>query len=343
MARKVVGIDIDFSGIKCAELIKKGRTRLVTKLANQSLPANIFTDGKVEDITSLAQSLNEMFARYKLSNESVVLGIRSPWVYTKLHQFPKMPKRELEKALEFEIASLVSFPVNSPRDLTYDYFVNSELGDQLELLIVACPRKRLDPYISALKQADLRLAVVDVPAFSWNYLFAEEKSRAFVEVSAEQTTVFIAERGLYKILRVVPIGMVHFLEGVQEAFALSSQEAFALMQKQDLDYLLMEGTANKRVLRATIQQLIGSILQTLDFVRAKERATQFRALFDELVICGELADLPGLCSMLEKELNLSVLALSQVEHFSFTFDALPPSRFSTYASALALALRGFVS
>jgi Tfp pilus assembly PilM family ATPase len=101
----------------------------------------------------------------------------------------------------------------------------------------------------------------------------------------------------------------------------------------------MEGSGDKRVLRAVVQQFIGSVLQTLDFVRAQERASNFRAMLDEIILVGDLADMPGLSSMLGKEVNLPTYSLGQMD-LLLGFDADRPKRLSSYGSALALGVRG---
>jgi Tfp pilus assembly PilM family ATPase len=72
-----------------------------------------------------------------------------------------MTKRELDKALEFEVPELVSFPVESPKDICYDYFINWQDDREVEVVVVACSRQHLNPYIRAFRESDLRLSRYD--------------------------------------------------------------------------------------------------------------------------------------------------------------------------------------
>mgnify|MGYP000845325987 FL=1 len=340
MARKVVGLDIDYSGIKVAEVVRKGRAKMVTKIGSVSLPAGTVVDGKVTDVQTLSHGLERLLLEQEISARSAVLGLRSTWVTVKTHRLPKMPKKELDKALEFEVPELVSFPVHSPQDVSYDYFVNTESDKEVEIVLVACPRQHLNPYIDAIRAAGLTLEAIDLPALNWAELLNGETRRAFVEISEEQTTIQVALGGVFKVLRVVPVGTKHFREGVQEAFECGSDEARNLCANRSLDFLLMEGPGSKRVIRATVQQFVGSVLQTLDFVRAQERATRFSTMLDEVVLLGDLADLSGLTAMLAEEVDLPVRSLKQMENFHANFDFMRPSQFSGYGSALAMGWRG---
>lgn len=341
MAKKMLGIDFDTSHVKIAEISQKGRAKLVSKLGTMPLEPGTIKDGRVVSTINLKKGLNDLLRHQEFEATSAVLGLRSSWVTVRTHKFPVMSERELEKALEFEVPELVSFNVQSNRDIFYDYFISSRSDQELEVVVVACPRHNALPYMEVIRECGLSLEAIDVPSFGWVDLLQEPGSRAFMEISDEQTTMFVASKGVFKVHRVVPIGAIQFRQGVEEAFECSAEEAAALCQNQDLDHLLLDGPGNKRLLRATLQQFIGSVLQTLDFVRAQERAARIGAMLEELVILGDLADLAGLDELLRKEVDLPVRALRRIEGLNLVFEAPLPGRFSCYGSALALGVRGF--
>lgn len=340
LAKETVGLEVDATRIRAAQVVRKGRSIKVTKLASVPLAQGLVTEGRITDVQVFTRALDNLVIEHGLKGSSTVLGLRSPWITVKTHRLPAMSQKELEKGLEFEIPELVAFPIHNSKDVSYDYFINSKTEQELELVVVAAPRHELDPYIEATQKVGLSLEAIDLPAFGWNDLLGEAKRRAFVEISDEQTTIFVCSADVFKVLRVVPLGANQFVDGIKEAFEVNDQEARSLMQTCDLDQLMLEGGGNKRILRATVQQFVGSILQTLDFVRAQERATQFRSMLDELIVIGDLADLPGMAGMLQKELDVPVWALKQMESLRIGFDVIRPGRFSCFGSAVAMALRG---
>lgn len=339
MAKKAIGLDLDYSTIKAAEVVRKGRARVVSKLVELPIAPGTIADGKLLNPSELVRGLETLVQAEGFTAQSTVLGVRSSWVTVKVHRLPSMSKRELDRALEFEVPDLFSFPIESPKDICYDYFINFRGEDEVEVVVAACARQHIEPFIRAFRELDLSLEVVDVPALGWPALLTQEGRRAFVEVSAHQTTILVLFGQLFKVLRIVPIGSLHIIQGIQEAFACSPQEAAALMAEQDLDYLLVEGQGSKRVLRAAVQQFVGSVLQTLDFVRAQERAANFRAMLEEVVLLGELAELPGLGELLAKEIELPTYPLGTMD-LSVSWSMPRPERLSSFASALALGVRG---
>lgn len=340
MVKRIVGLDLDYLSIKGAEVVRKGRHKSATMLETVPVPAGTMVGGQLEDSEALIQALKNLFVGRRFSTNSVVLGVRADWVTVKTHRFPKMSGRELGKALEFEVPELVSFPVDSLRDVAFDYFINAETNTELEIVLVACPRKYLSPYIHALRAVGLSLEAIDVPAFGWPGLVADSNRIAYTEISEEQTTIQVSLNGHFKVLRVVPVGALHFREGVREAFECDSAQARRLCARHDVDYLLTEGSGNKRVIRAVVQQFVGSVLQTLDFVRAQERASSFSTILDEVILVGDLADLGGVAEMLSKELDLPVRSLQQRDNLKIQFERHHLSRLSSFGSALALSARG---
>ena len=101
----------------------------------------------------------------------------------------------------------------------------------------------------------------------------------------------------------------------------------------------MEGSGDKRSAQGCGAAVYRVCSADLDFVRAQERASNFRAMLDEIILVGDLADMPGLSSMLGKEVNLPTYSLGQMD-LLLGFDADRPKRLSSYGSALALGVRG---
>ncbi|HKM43028.1 MAG TPA: pilus assembly protein PilM, partial [Limnochordia bacterium] len=153
MAKKVLGIDIDVSGIKIAEISQKGRSNLVSNLGIMFLPPGTIKDGRVVSKSNLTKGLQDLMKKQDFAATSAVLGLRSSWVTVKTHKFPMMSERELDKALEFEVPDLVSFPVQSLKDVYYDYFISSKTDRELEVVVVACPRQNVLPYMEAVRDS----------------------------------------------------------------------------------------------------------------------------------------------------------------------------------------------
>ena len=202
------------------------------------------------------------WCKLKATAQSTVLGVRSSWVTVKVHRLPSMSKRELDRALEFEVPGLFSFPIESPKDICYDYFINFRGEDEVEVVVAACARQHIEPFIRAFRELDLSLEVVDVPALGWPALLTQEGRRAFVEVGTSNhhpSAVWSALQSPH----IVPSSPYHTRH---QAFACSPQEAARSWQAGSR---LPAGGGGQQRYRAAVRQFVGSVLQTLDFMRAR--------------------------------------------------------------------------
>jgi len=340
VAKKVLGLDFGDEKIIGVEVTRKGRTKVVTALGETTTPPGTILEGKILDEKSLRDALNRLLKEASFTAKATILGIDGTSFTIKTHSLPIMSERELERAIEFELPEVVNFPFQSLKDVSFDYYENKRTASEIEIVLVACQRSLINPYIEIAKGAGLSLEVIDLPALNWPVLPLEVNPRAFVNIEENWTTIFVELNGEFKVLRNIPLGRIHFQKGVEEAFQCSAAEAQRLCATKHIDYLLLEGPGNKSLLRANTQQFTASVFQTLDFVRAQERASHFSEILDELVLLGRLANLEGLPQVLQQETELKAYPLNPFANVSLDTGISPPDNGAVYASALALAWRG---
>lgn len=341
MAKIYAGLDIGSYEIKLVEVRKSGRQQIISQTAVVRTPMGSVERSQVLDVELVIDAVQSMLVESPLSTDKVVIGITSPEVVVKTVQMPLMPPKELEHALQFELPDIVRFPFESLKDITYSWEVLEKSERYQEILVVACRRSLIAPYIEIARRCKLELGVIDLPSFNIPRLFPNEQRVCVVDVGAVQTSVYVAEEGYYKVYRILPIGGQDITNGVMEAFSCDYETAERLKSQHHIDTLLTEGAGSKRLLRSAIQQFVGGILQTLEFLRAEDRLTNVRDAVSEVHLCGGTSLLKGFADVLTEELGVKV---SEINPFSLyplqqdgaELDGLGP----IMVPALALALRG---
>ncbi|MGI6150206.1 MAG: type IV pilus assembly protein PilM [Limnochordia bacterium] len=338
--RRRVGLDIGNTSIKCVEVNGRGRSVSVTAVGKAATPKNAVHKGALLNAAAVAEVLRALLQRLGVSGKTTVVGLNNPDVVVKRHRMPDMTDKELEKALEFELPELVAFPTETPREITYSFEVLNRSASEVEVLFVACRRNLVEPFLACTREAGLEAAVVDLQAFNWSRLAGASERVCYVDLGEEQTTLYVELNGTYKVYRMLPIGGFHFTQGIMQAFDCDSREAQRLKETQHIDYLLTEGAGQKSPLRSVFQQYIAGILQTLDFIRAEERASHIREVLDAVYLLGGLAHVQGLQAILEQEIDLKVTVLNPFQNLATADGVEIPADYASYASALALAVRG---
>lgn len=339
--RKRLGLDMGCTHIKCVEVTGKGRNLTVTAVGKVPTPGEAIRNGALRNPAHATDALATLLKTLDISSKRTVIGLSCPEVLVKRHNMPPMTDKELSKALEFELPDLVNFPMQSNNDVSYSFEVLHRDESQLELLFVACERSLIDPYLDSMKETGLEASVLDLSAFNWPRIPGVDERVCFVDLGEEHTTLYVELNQTYKVYRILPIGGIHFIQGIMQAFECDAAAARQLLKTRHLDELLTQGHGQRSTLRSVFQQYVAGILQTLDFLRAEERARQIQEVLDKVYLIGGLAHLEGLATAVEEEIGLKVEVLNPFAHVSVAEDLAIPDDFASYASALALALRGF--
>lgn len=109
-----------------------------------------------------------------------------------------------------------------------------------------------------------------------------------------------------------------------------------------LEEMLSSGSGSKHLLRSTLQQYVGGLLQTLDYLRSKMRASQINQVLDEIVLCGGIAHVKGFEDLFEQELGINVSIMNPFERYEVTAMSGIPEDHGAYANAVCLAARGLI-
>lgn len=340
LSKACLGIDIGSSYIKLVELRNKGRGSYQLISAHKiDTPDNCLQRSKITDEALLANKISQLLNNANTKTDRVVLGLNSSEVMLKSIAFPKMPQKELDKVLEFEFEDVFKLPSGqSVSDYSISYDILAETENEMNLLVAGCPMHLVTSYLNVLRQADLVPFIIDIGAFALPRVNETTRRSCYVDLGHSQTVIYIEIDGAYKVYRILPIGGAAITEGIMEAFETEVNHAENLKLNHDIDYLLMEGSGQKGLLRATIQQYVGGILQTLDYLRSQFRSSSINEVLDQVVICGGNAHIKGIDNLFKQELGMDVIVLEPFSRLQMI--QTTPNDQSIYSTAIGLALRG---
>lgn len=341
MAKIYAGLDLGSCEIKLVEIRRVGRQSIISQAAVARTPKGSIDKSRVLNEDLVTDAVQTILLENPLKTNKVVMGITNPEIVMKTIQMPLMAHRELEQALEFELPDIVRFPFQSLKDITYSYEVLRKSEREQEVLVVACARSLIAPYIEVARRCKLELGVIDLHSFNLPRLLPNDRRLCVVDMGASQTSVYVAEEGSYKVYRILPVGGQDITSGVMEAFSCDYETAEHMKSEYHIDDLLMQGTGSKRSLRFVIQQFIGGIMQTLEFLRAEDRLTNIRDAIHEVYLCGGTSLLLGFSTLLAEELDVKVSEIDPFSLYPLEQDLTKLSKLGpVFAPVVGLALRG---
>ncbi|MFN8510970.1 MAG: type IV pilus assembly protein PilM [Deinococcaceae bacterium] len=240
-----IGLEIGTSAIKVVEL-RPGSPPTLVKAVSIPTPAGTIQDGMVVDPPAVAQEIKNLLAEHKIKSRYVVTTIPNQSAITRNISVPKMEKKELDEAIQWEAERYIPYPIEDVV-LDYDFLDDpAELIDddsQMELVIAAAPREVISRQVEVIKLAGLDPVVIDVKAFSvMRALFAqinggmrpdkhttaikatlEEEGDATVilEIGASSTTIALVRRERVLMTRNIGISADDFTTTLQKQFNLN--------------------------------------------------------------------------------------------------------------------------
>ena len=240
-SKGVVGLDVGSFAVKLVELKeRKGNEFLLQRLGVEPLSPEAIVDGSIMDSSLVVDAIQKLGDETAVKNTNFATSLSGHSVIIKKIDLPAMAPEELAESIQWEAEQYIPFDIN---DVKLDYVLvsDNEASDQMEVLLVAVKRDKVNDYVSVISQAGRVPALVDVDAFAIqnayeaNYDVDPMKVIALVNMGSSVTNINILARGTTVFWRDISFGGNQFTEALQREFNLSFDQAEALKRGESVD------------------------------------------------------------------------------------------------------------
>ncbi|KAB2961328.1 MAG: type IV pilus assembly protein PilM [Thermoanaerobaculia bacterium] len=284
-----MGLDIGSSAMKLVELQEKKGDYWLQRLGVEPLSPEAIVDGSIMDSSLVVDALNRLTAATGVKAPGFATSLSGHSVIIKKIQVPAMAAEDLSEQIRWEAEQYIPFDINDVR-LDYVVLSDGEAGhDNMDVLLVAVKRDKVNDYVSVLSQAGKVPTLVDVDAFAIqnayeaNYDVDPGKVIALVNMGASVTNINVLVRGQTAFWRDISFGGNQFSEALQREFNLSFDQAERLKRGQPVDRF--QPADARSVLDGVSGELATEIQKTFDFFAA----TSSEGPVDEIVLSGGCA------------------------------------------------------
>jgi type IV pilus assembly protein PilM len=249
-----------------------------------------------------------------------------------------MPSEELAESIQWEAEQYIPFDINDVR-LDYVVLTEGEPGrDNMEVLLVAVKRDKVNDYVSVISQTGKTPALVDVDAFAVqnayevNYDLDPRKVVALINMGAGVTNINVLARGTTVFWRDISFGGNQFSEALQREFNLSFDQAEALKRGQAVDrYSPADAHA---VLDTVSGEMAAEIRKTFDFFSA----TAAEGPVDELILSGGCSLTPNLVQVLRDRFEVPTELMNPLRRIHFRESDFDSGWLSSIGPMMAVAV-----
>jgi type IV pilus assembly protein PilM len=310
--KSLVGLDIGSSSVKVCELqqIGKGaapRYRL-QKLGRVALPPDAIVDGDIMDSNAVASAIRQVLAEQKIKAKDVAISVSGQQVMVKKVTFPLMNREELAESVRWEAESF--FPAGQGLDsYALDYCLLEERASEgnMDVVLVACRKDKLEAYVSCVAQAGCNPKIVDVDVFAVQNAYetntmgaGRDEVVALVNLGATFTNLTMMVGGKSVFWRDMAWGSSRYTEKLMEDWGVTREAAELLKRNQ-----AAEGKEAEEVqpsINAVSDAFSDELSRTLDFFRSSFKVDRL----DRVLLSGGGSLVPGLIDVLGDRLRVSV-------------------------------------
>jgi type IV pilus assembly protein PilM len=335
----VVGIDIGASSIKVCELSGgKGKFKLqkfgIVKLSEAAIIEDQFEKPE-EIVDALKNALNQA----GIKNPSCAVGLYGPNTIGKRLQMPAGTAQEIEDQVMWESEQYIPFGADVS-SIGHQVLGENE-GGGVDVFITAAREDLIERFQNVLKDAALKIKIVDLNIIALNNIFElslsdqvenMEQAALILDVGAQTVKMLIYKRGAPIFNREINFGGHLITEEIQRQMGVSFEEAEDLKIHGDESGNLPEEIV--QIISGALQNFFGEMKKSLNFFLSTSTE-------DKIEVCymtGGSSLLPGMKEGVEKLLEVPVDYLNPLRKIDFDGKAISGGLKDTIISQGAIAI-----
>ncbi len=322
-SRNLVGLDIGDSSIKVVELKEQGKGQgyQLVRLGWEPLSSEAIVDGQIMDSQLVTETIQRLFQRCKIKTSTpVATALCGHHVIVKRISLPVMSDAELAESIHWEAEQYIPFDIDDV-NLDYQILEGSSLSGEgnMDVLLAAAKRDKINDYIGVVNQAGLNPQAVDIASFAMqnafeaNYEFESDQVVALVDIGSAVSSISVLHGGSSVYWRDINIGGNQYTDAIQKELNLSAEQAEQLKRGEEIDGIPYERV--QPTLSAVTDDIGTEIQKTLDFFKQISATDQ---ALDRLYLTGGTAQIVHMKESLAERLG------TQVELFN-PFRKIPPA------------------
>ncbi len=336
--KPIFGLDIGFSSLKIMQVDNTGKNRLITGYGATNFDPKAIKNGIIVEPEIIAKALKDLFEHNligEITTRRVTATIPASRTYNRTINLPKLNKKDLEEALLLEAEQYIPMPID---DLYVDYSLIGENEKDMEVFVVAVPKKISNSYVDLIKIAGLEPVALETSISAAGRLFVQAEQSdvptILIDFGSLSSDITIYDKGLI-ITGTVSGGGDNFTESIAKKLKISHQEAHIVKTKYGLGKSKKQNEITE-ALGPLLDQLLKEIKR---IIRYYEERSATQSKISQVVSMGGGANMPGLSEHLTDKLRLPTRMCDPWQHLDFS-KLQPPNTIekSMYVSVAGLAL-----
>lgn len=346
-ARSLLGLDISSSAVKLVELTASGKgSYRVERYTIEVLPKDAVSDGNIANLEVVVDAVRRAWKRLGTSTRNVAMALPGAAVITKkIIVAAGLREEELEVQVESEANQYIPFAID---EVNLDYQVIGPVAgspDELEVLIAASKKERVEDRVAVADAAGLKAVVMDVESLAALAAYALIERQlpdgargqlvALVDVGANVMNLTVLRNGQQVYAREQAFGGRQLTQDISRQYGMTYEEAEIAKRSHTLPEAY-----ESDLLKPFMETLALEISRALQFFFT---STQFNQI-DHIVLAGGCALIAGVDEVVATRTQVNTLVANPFANMGLSDRVRAKSLLADSSSlmvACGLALRRF--
>lgn len=309
-ARPLLGLDISSSAVKLVELAANGKDGYrVERYTIEVLPKDAVSDGNIANMDGVVDAVKRAWKRLGTSTRNVAMALPGSAVITKKIIVPAgLRDDQLEAQVEAEANQYIPFAID---EVNLDFQVLGpapSAQDDLEVLIAASKKERIQDRIAVADASGLKAVVVDVEPLAALSAFeliqlqlpdgGQNQTIALIDAGSSVMSLTVLRNGQQVYAREQAFGGSQLTQDIARHYGMTYEEAELAKRGGNLP----EGYENE-LLAPFMESLALEVSRALQFFFT---STQYNQV-DHIVLAGGCAIIPGVDEIVATRTQVSTL------------------------------------
>ncbi len=309
-ARPLLGLDISSSAVKLVELTANGKEGYrVERYTIEVLPKDAVSDGNIANLDGVVDAVKRAWRRLGTSTRNVAMALPGSAVITKKIIVPAgLRDDQLEIQVESEANQYIPFAID---EVNLDFQVIGpapSVPDELEVLIAASKKDRVEDRVAVADAAGLSAVVVDVESLASLAAFelierqlpdgGKGQTVALIDAGSNVMSLTVLRNGQQVYAREQAFGGGQLTQDIARHYGMTYEEAEVAKRAGSLP----EGYEGE-LLAPFMENLALEISRALQFFFT---STQYNQV-DHIVLAGGCAVIPGVDEVVATRTQVSTL------------------------------------
>lgn len=337
--KPVFGFDIGHGTVKLMQIVNINGQSTVNGYGYIGFDPQAIKGGVIVNGDEIAKQVYALVTKHlvgRIESKRVIASLPAASTFNRTLLLPVMDDKELDTAVTAEASQYIPLPVD---ELYIDHEIAARVGaDQMEVLMVAAPKKVVDSYVALFDMLGLEVSTLETSIHAVSRIVRHADRTGLptliIDFGSIATDLSVIDETV-KITGSMDGGGETMTELIAGRLGISQRQAYGIKTNHGLE-LSKHQSQVLEAIRPLLDKLLTEVLKMKRYY--EERSPEKRKI-EQIIILGGGANLPGLSTFLTDSLRLPTKLVNPWQNLSFG-DLQPPHKLETtlYTTAAGLSL-----